>query len=127
MSENQLDPSSTAKPHAFTGLFAGDYFIHRFDVGDHVFIAYGFLRSIKDGKYYAEYPFQKRPLSKPGTIEKEDHKVIGRITKQAYALAKIRNWPNDESGVAAIIDYAAGRPVILSLNERIRLFFSRLS
>ena len=113
------------EPHAFTGLFAGDYFIHRFDFDGHVVFAYGFVRSIDaEGHYHADYMAQEPP-SKPASIEKEDHLVVGRITRRGYALARIRNWPNSEAGVAAIVDFAAGRPVALSLSERLRLLFIR--
>jgi hypothetical protein len=50
---------------------------------------------------------------------------VGRISKRAYALAAFRNWPNCESGVAAIVEFSAGRRIPLSLSERVRLLFIR--
>jgi hypothetical protein len=110
-------------PHAMTGLFSGDYFIHRFDFDGHVFFAYGLLRSIdSEGRYHADYQCKEPPL-KPTDVAKEDHRVVGRISKQAYMLARLRGWPNTESDVALLIDYSAGKSIALSVGERIRLLF----
>jgi hypothetical protein len=111
--------------HHFTGLFAGDYFIHRFDFDGQGLFAYGLLRQIdENGKYHTDYQSQKPP-AKPISVDGENHRVIGRISRRAYILAKLRSWPNTEAGVAAIVNYSAGRPIELSLSERFQLCFVR--
>src|ERR1700739_1899329 len=95
--------------HAMTGLFPGDYFIHEFDFDGERFFAYGLLRRIDDdGKYYADYRCT-RPPSEPTTVSKESRRVVGRISRRAYELARLRGWPNSQSGVAAVVDYSAGK------------------
>jgi hypothetical protein len=110
--------------HAFTGLFPGDYFIHEFDFGGQSFFAYGLLQRIEDGKYYADYQ-SSRPPSQPTTVEKESHRVVGRISRRAYELARLRGWPNSQTGVSAVTDYSAGKRIQLSFRERFRLLFVR--
>ncbi len=88
--------------HHFTGLFPGDYFVHRFDFGGQIVIAYGLVRRIgADGQYHVDYQAQQPPFQ-PVTIQNDAHRVIGRISKRAYRLAQMRHWPNSESGVIAI-------------------------
>ena len=102
---------------------AGDYFIFCFDFDGQVFFAYGLVRRITlDGKSHhaADYPAQQLPL-RSATVQSEDHRLVGRISKRAFVLARMRHWPNSETGVLAILDYSAGRPVDLSLAERLRL------
>lgn len=112
------------EPHPFTGLFPGDYFIHRLDFGGQIVIAYGLVRQIdENGQYHADYQTQQTP-AQPVTIQSDAHRVIGRISRRAYRLAQMRNWPNSESGVATIIDYSAGKPIALSLSERLQLLFT---
>lgn len=112
-----------SEAHHFTGLFPGDYFVHRFDFGGQIVIAYGLVRRIgADGQYHVDYQAQQPPFQ-PVTIQNGAHRVIGRISKRAYRLAQMRHWPNSESGVIAIVDYSAGKPISLSLSERLRLLF----
>lgn len=127
MNENPINPVEVKQPHALTGLFAGDYFIQRINFGGHVVFAYGFVRRITiEGQYHCDYMSQEPP-TKPTTLLRGDILLVGRISKRGYALARLRNWPNSESGVGAIVDFSAGRHVPLSLRERFRLpFFSTL-
>ena len=112
-----------SEAHAFTDLFPGDYFIHRFDFDGHIIFAYGFLRNINaNGQYQADYQSQKPP-TQPTSVEKEAHLFVGRINKKAYALARLRNWPNTQEQVDTIIAYSAGKPVGLSFRERTQLMF----
>lgn len=114
-----------SETHTFTGLFPGDFFIHRFDLAGQIFFAYGIIRDIDlNGNYRADYQSQQPPL-KPLSVQNEEHRVVGRISKRAYELARLRNWPNNEEEVAMIIEYSTGRPVTLSIFERIRLFLVR--
>jgi hypothetical protein len=119
-----MDTSHQNQAHALTGLFPGDYFIHEFDFDGQRFFAYGLLQRIEDGKYHADYKCS-RPPSEPTTVGKESHRVVGRISRRAYELARLRGWPNSEAGVAAVIDYSAGKRIPLSFGERFRLFFVR--
>lgn len=113
------------KPHHFTGIFAGDYFIHRFILDGNQLFAYGYLRQIdRDGQYHIDYQSQQPP-SKPLTLDADAHQIIGRISRKAYLLAKMRHWPNDAVGVAIIIDYSASKPTALSFGEWLRLLFTR--
>jgi len=123
MNESQQDTAAVTEPHVFTGLFAGDYFIHRIDFGGHVVFAYGLVRSITpDGQYHCDYMAQEPP-TKPTSLEAQDTRVVGRISRRGYALAAYRNWPNSEAGVACIVDFSAGRRIPLSFSERFRLLF----
>jgi hypothetical protein len=109
--------------HALTGLFPGDYFIHEFDFDGQSFFAYGLLHRIdNDGKYHADYQ-SSRPPSQPRTVSKESHRVVARINRRAYELARLRGWPNSQAGVTAVIDYSTGKRIALSPPERFRLFF----
>jgi hypothetical protein len=113
------------KVHAMTGLFPGDYFVHEFDFAGQRFFAYGLLRRIEDdGKDHADYQ-SSRPPSQPMTVSEDSHRVVGRISRRAYELARLRGWPNSQAGVAALIDYSAGKRIRLSLRERFRLLFIR--
>ena|ERR1022692_1491911 len=108
-----------------TGLFPGDYFIHEFDFDGQSLFAYGLLHRVEDdGKYHADYQ-SSRPPSQPTTVSKDSHRVIGRISRRAYELARLRGWPNSRVGVTPLIDYSAGKQIRLSLQERFRLFFIR--
>jgi hypothetical protein len=110
--------------HAFTGLFPGDYFIHEFDFEGESFFAYGLLRQIVGTKYHADYQCS-RPPSQPTTVEKQSHRVVGRISRRAYELARLRGWPNSQAGVDAVIDYSAGKRIRLSIAERLKLLLVR--
>src|SRR5947209_16388391 len=109
-----MDTTHQNKVHALTGLFPGDYFIHEFDFDGQSFFAYGLLHRIDEGKYHADYQCSCPP-SQPTAVEKESHRVVGRISRRAYELARLRGWPNSQSGVAALIDYSAGKRIPLSL------------
>ena len=109
------------EPHAFTGLFAGDHFIHEFTISGHALYASGVVRTIDaDGHYHSDYQ-SRQPPSKTIELEPESHRVLARINKKAYELARLRRWPNTASEVTAIVDYSAGKPVRLSVAERLRL------
>ena len=110
--------------HAMTGLFPGDYFIHEFEINGQSFFAYGLLRDIADGKCRADYQ-SRRPPAQPTVIEKESHRVVGRISRRAYELARLRHWPNSRPEVAELIDFSAGKRVRLSVSERLRLLLVR--
>ncbi len=73
-----MDTAPQNAVHAMTGLFPGDYFIHEFEINDQSFFAYGLLRDIVDGKYHADYQ-ASRPPARPTVIEKESHRIVGRI------------------------------------------------
>ena len=119
-----MDVAHQNKTHAFTGLFPGDHFIHEFDLGGQSFFAYGLLTRIDHGKYHANYQSSPPPCQ-PTLIEKESHRIVGRISRRAYELARLRGWPNSQDGVAAVIDYSTGKRIRLSFRERIKLFFIR--
>ena len=109
-----------SESHPFTGLFAGDYFIHCFDFDGQTFFAYGLVREIGlDGRYHVDSQSQHSPTK--AFVPKQDQRVIGRISKRAYALARMRHWPNSEAGVLAVLDYSTGKLVALSVSERLRL------
>jgi hypothetical protein len=111
--------------HAMAGLFPGDYFIHRFEIGERILFAYGLLRLIDEvGKYHADYRCSQPP-AQPAEIAQSKQRVVGRISRRAYELARMRGWPNTEAAVAAVIDYSAGKGVPLRWEERFRLFFVR--
>lgn len=110
--------------HAFTGLFPGDYLIHLFDFDGYQTFAYGFLRNITASvQYEADYQCQQPP-SQPIEMEKESHRVVGRISKKAYSLARLRNWPNTQAEVDEIVAYSGGKRIQLSFRERIQLFLA---
>jgi len=119
-----MDTTPQNEVHAMTGLFPGDYFIHEFDFDGQSFFAYGLLHGIDGTQYHADYQCS-RPPSQPLTVSKDSHRVVGRITRRAYELARLRRWPNSQAGVAAVIDYSAGKQIPLSLTERFRLVFVR--
>ena len=109
--------------NAFTGLLAGDYFIHCFEFEGQTLFAYGHVLEIgPDGRHHVDYQSQHRQ-SKHATAREEDHRVIGRISKRAYALARLRHWPKSEAGILAVLDYSVGQPVALSVSERLWLLF----
>jgi len=110
--------------HAFTGLFPGDYFIHEFELDGQSFFAYGLLRQIEGREYHADYQCSGWE-SRPETVEKEEHRIVGRISRRSYELARLRGWPNTRVGVEAVIDHSAGEKIRLSLGERFRLLFIR--
>ena len=108
-------------PHAFSGLFAGDHFIHEFTISGQLLYAYGLIRKIDgEGKYHSDYQSQQPP-SKTIELEPESHRVLARISKKAYALARLRQWPNTAAEVATIVDYSSGKAIRLSVTERLRL------
>jgi len=119
-----MDTTPQNEAHAMTGLFPGDYFIHEFDFGGEIFFAYGLLRSIDGTKYHADYN-SCNPPSRPLTVSKQSHRVVGRISKRAYQLAGLRRWPNSQTAVLALIDFSAGKKIPLSFSERISLLFVR--
>jgi hypothetical protein len=88
------------------------------------FFAYGLLRSIDGAKYHADYNCGKPP-SQPLTVSKESHRVVGRISKRAYELARLRRWPNSQKAVSALIDFSAGKKIPMSFSERLSLLFVR--
>ncbi len=109
--------------HAMAGLFPGDHFIHRLDFNGSPVIAYGLLNRIdSDGKYHADYQCRQSP-TQPTEASKDSHAVVGRISKKAYELARIRNWPNTESEISFLIAYSAGKPIKITIAERLRLLF----
>src|SRR5271168_1097774 len=98
-----MDTTAQNKAHAMAGLFPGDYFIHEFDFDGQSFFAYGLLRRVEDdGKYHADYQ-SSHPLSQPTTVTKDSHRVVGRINRRAYELARLRGWPNSQAGVVSLI------------------------
>jgi hypothetical protein len=114
-----------SKENPLMGLFPGDYFIHRFDFDGQILFAYGLLGRVDDdGKYYCDYRCNQPPPELK-ELDNEVHRVVGRISRRAYELARMRGWPNTEAGVAEVIDYSVGKNVKLSLEERLRLFFIR--
>lgn len=118
-----MDATHQDHVHAMTGLFPGDYFIHEFEMGGKTLFAYGLLHRIDDGQqYHADYQCSAPP-SQPTSIEKKSHRVVGRINRRAFELARMRGWPNSPEGVDAIIRYAAGQQTPLTLIERLRLSF----
>jgi len=117
-----MDTAPQNEVHAMTGLFPGDYFIHEFDFNGQSFYAYGLLRHIDGTKYHADYKCSNPP-SKPLTVSKQSHRVIGRISKRAYQLARLRRWPNSRTAVSALIDFSAGKKIPLSFSERFSLLF----
>ena len=102
-----MDTTPQNEVHAMTGLFPGDYFIHEFDFDGQSFFAYGLLRRIDGTKYHADYKCSNPP-SQPLTAPKQSHRIVGRISKRAYQLARLRRWPNSQEAVAALIDFSAG-------------------
>lgn len=122
--EADMDATPQNVVHAMTGLFPGDYFVHEFEFGGQSFFAYGLLRSIDGTKYHADYK-SGNPPSKPSTVSKESHRVVGRISKRAYQLARLRQWPNSQAEVSALIDFSAGKKIRLSFSERVSLLFVR--
>jgi len=119
-----MDTTSQNEVHALTGLFPGDYFIHEFDFDGQSFFAYGLLRSIDGTKYHADYKCSNPP-SQPLTVPKQSHRLVGRISKRAYQLARLRQWPNSQTAVSALIDFSAGKKIPLSFSERVSLLFVR--
>ena len=111
------------KKNPYEGLFPGDYFIHRIEMGGEIFHAYGFLKG-KDhaGNLYSDYQCSVAPTQEL-RIDAQRTEVVGRITKRAYLLAKLRNWPDSDEGILAIIAFSGGREGVASLMERIRLLF----
>jgi hypothetical protein len=119
-----MDTALQNEAHAMTGLFPGDYFIHEFDLNGQIFFTYGLLRSRVGAKYHADYNCSNPP-SQPMTASKQSHRVVGRISKRAYQLARLRRWPNSQTAVSALIDFSAGKKIPLSFSERINLLFIR--
>ena len=119
-----MDTTPQNEVHAMTGLFPGDYFIHEFDFDGQSFLASGLHRRIDGTKYHADYKCSNPP-SQPLTAPKQSHRIVGRISKRAYQLARLRRWPNSQEAVAALIDFSAGKRIPLSLSERVRLLFIR--
>ena len=119
-----MDTSPQNEVHAFTGLFPGDFFIHEFDFGGQSFFAYGLLKQIDGTKYHADYQCSNPP-SQPLSVDKDSHRIVGRISRRAYELARLRRWPNSQAAVAALIDFSAGKKIPLSLSERFSLLFIR--
>lgn len=115
-----MDTTHQNLVHALTGLFPGDYFIHEFDLEGQSFFSYGLIHRIEDGIYYADYQCSCPP-SRPTTVEKESHRVVGRISRSAYELARLRGWPNSPTEVWLLIEYSAGKRIRLSLWEKFRL------
>src|SRR6266403_3032441 len=109
------------KKNPYGGLFPGDYFIHRIEMDGYIVHAYGFLRG-KDhaGRLFADYQAQQTP-TQPVSIDGDKTVVVGRITREAYCLAKLRHWPDSDEGVLAIITFSGGRKGVASFSERIRL------
>ena len=103
-----MDTTSHNEVHHMTGLFPGDYFIHEFDIDGKRLFAYGLLRSIDRPNYYVHYDCSNPP-SQPLTLSKQSHRVVGRISKRAYQLARLRRWPNSQAEVSALIDFSAGK------------------
>ncbi|HLV86332.1 MAG TPA: hypothetical protein VKV39_05095 [Candidatus Sulfotelmatobacter sp.] len=119
-----MDTTAQNKVHAMTGLFPGDYFIQEFDFDGQSLFAYGLLRRIDGTKYHADYNCSNPP-SQPSSVSKESHRVVGRISKRAYHLARLRRWPNSQAAVSALIDFSAGKKIPLSVSERFSLLFVR--
>ena len=119
-----MDTTHQNEVHTMTGLFPGDYFIHEVDFDGQSFFAYGLLRSIDGSEYRADYNCSNPP-SQPSTVSKESHRVVGRISKRAYQLARLRGWPNSQTAVSALIDFSAGKKIPLSFSERFSLLFVR--
>jgi hypothetical protein len=107
----------------YEGLFPGDYFIQRINFEGDVVHAYGFFRG-KDhgGKIYTDYQCS-RPPSREFTMDKAALETVGRITVDAYKLAKLRGWPDEDSGVLSIIAFSGGKVAEASLMERLKIRF----
>jgi hypothetical protein len=123
-SEADIGHLPTKRSSCHDGSFPGDYFIHEFDFDGQSFFACGLLRSIDGPNYRADY-MSRNPPSKPTRISKESHRVVGRISKRAYQLARLRQWPNSQAAVSALIDFSAGKKIPLSFSERFRLLLVR--
>ena len=115
----------TEKKNPYEGLFPGDYFIHRMEMGGQIVHAYGFLRG-KDhaGKLFADYQVRTPPTQEL-SVDADNMEVVGRISCKAYCLAKLRRWPDSDEDVLAIIAFSGGHKGIASLAERIQLLFTR--
>ena len=110
-------------PNPYEGLFPGDYFIQRINIEDDVVHAYGFLRGEDHtGNIYADYQCC-RPPTKEVSMDKDSTKVVGRINVDAYKLAKLRGWPDEDAAVLSIIAFSGGRLHEASFWERLKIRF----
>jgi hypothetical protein len=119
-----VDTTPQNEVHAMAGLLPGDYFIYALEIDGQRIFSYGLLRSIDGDNYHAFYQSAKPP-SRPLTISGGSHRVVGRISKRAYELARLRGWPNSQTAVSDLIDFSAGKKIPLSFSERFSLPFAR--
>jgi hypothetical protein len=107
----------------YEGLFPGDYFIQRINIEGDVVHAYGFLRGEDHGgNIYADYQCS-RPPTKEVRMDKDSTKVVGRINVNAYKLAKLRGWPDEDEQVLSIIAFSGGRTNSATFWERLKIKF----
>jgi hypothetical protein len=112
-----------SKTNPYEGLFPGDYFIQRINIEGDIVHAYGFLRGEDHaGNIYADYQCS-RPPTKEVSMDQDSTKVVGRINVNAYKLAKLRGWPDEDEQVLAIIAYSGGRNGVATLWERMQIRF----
>jgi hypothetical protein len=119
-----VDTTPQNEVHAMAGLLPGDYFIYALEIDGQRIFSYGLLRSIDGEIFRADFRCVK-PRSQPLTIPKESHQFVGRISEEAYELARLRGWPNSQTAVSDLIDFSAGKKIPLSFSERFSLPFAR--
>ena len=98
----------------------GDYFIQRLEFGNTIVFGYCCLKGIKDSKLIFDFQSRNPPLVGV-ELSQASHRLLGRISQEAYMLARLRGWPNSDASAQEILDFSDGQDVTVSFIERIRI------
>jgi hypothetical protein len=88
-------------------LQPGDHFIEKFFVNDLVVFVYGFLEGLTPAGGFAGYLQYNSDVPLDGRVLSDaQHEFVGLISQRAYSFAQRQGWPNDEDGVARVLQYS---------------------
>lgn len=93
--------------------------------GGSVFSYERLVRVDSDGSCEPEWYSHDAAGSSHPPLPSGAHRIVGRLSRRAFELARLRNWPKAEAEVDALVRYSNGAPLALSLAERCQLFFIR--